>query len=334
MFPEFGQAPLCLELDLDSYEGPWQHVAAFRGRSGWLMAARATVQSAHDLLRQILIAGCDDQENPIPSWRAVHLTECRWQALEHCREQPPELLDDLLCEEEGALYARWQREMNADLAGLADRAAARIAALEARTAAATREAERQIAELNRRRRLPDTGPEARAALLAVIADIERENDEAVAAMSAERARLRRDAEAAEEMLWQRGDILFEIEPLWCVQWCASSAPTSGASTKRAGGVGFGYAQPPTRAAWRYAEFLQSEEVVADRKTRYDQASADLRAAEVALEFLQTRLKAAQNKRVGAGSVEGARNAIRDQRDRVRELKTRRGALYRDLPSNR
>ena len=27
MFAEFGQAPLCLELDLDSYDGPWQHVA-------------------------------------------------------------------------------------------------------------------------------------------------------------------------------------------------------------------------------------------------------------------------------------------------------------------
>ncbi len=325
MFPEFGQAPLCLELDLDSYEGPWQHVAAFRGRSGWLMAARAMVQSAHDLLRQILIAACDDQENPIASWRAVHLTECRWQALEHCREQPPELLDDLLCEEEGALYARWQREMNADLAGLADRAAARIATLEAR-AASTREAERQIAELNRRRRLPDTGPEARAALLGVIADIETENDAMVAAISAERARMRRDAEAAEEMLWQRGDILFEIEPLWCVQWSASPARTPDTSAKRAGGVGFGYAQPPTRAAWRYAQFLRSEEVVADRKARYDQASADLCAAEVALEFLQTRLTAAQNERVGAGSVEGARKAVRDQRDRVRELKARRSAL--------
>ena len=116
MFPEFGQSTLRLELDLDSYEDSWTHIAAFRGLSGWLLVARATIQSEHDMLRATLIAACDEHENPIPSWRATHLTQCRWDRLDHCYEEPPEILDDLMCEEEGAFYARWQREMNSGLA--------------------------------------------------------------------------------------------------------------------------------------------------------------------------------------------------------------------------
>lgn len=229
MFPEFGQAPLCLDLDLDSYEGPVSHVAAFRGRSGWLMAARATVQSAHDLLRQVLVAACDDRDNPIPARRAIHLTQCRWQALDQCAERPPPVLDDLLCEAEGELYARWQREANADLAGLVDRTAAHIAALDARTRARAHAAERQIADLQRRRRSPAATPAARAALSAVIADIEAENDAAVAASALMRAQWRREAEAQEEALWQRGDLLIEVEPLWCVRWSAPAAADATAS---------------------------------------------------------------------------------------------------------
>src|SRR3546814_12531835 len=44
---EFRQAPLCLEIDLDTYEDDWRHVARFRGRSGWLIAARAKIGRAH-----------------------------------------------------------------------------------------------------------------------------------------------------------------------------------------------------------------------------------------------------------------------------------------------
>ena len=46
MLDGFGQAPVCLELDLDSYEGPWAHVERFRGRSGWLVVAEARVSTA------------------------------------------------------------------------------------------------------------------------------------------------------------------------------------------------------------------------------------------------------------------------------------------------
>lgn len=220
MFPEFGQALLCVELDLDSYDGSWTHMAAFRGRGGWAMAARATIQSEHDLMRATLIVACDEHENPIPAWRAQQLVSCGWSGLEDCRELPPDLLDDLLCEEEGAFFARWQRQANAELVGLHHRAEHDLAALDARAALVQRRADREIAELQRRRRHPDASPEARAALSHLIAQIEADSDTAIAEAGMRRAALRREIDAAEEALWDRGDVLIEVEPMWCVQWAA------------------------------------------------------------------------------------------------------------------
>ncbi|HEX7853474.1 MAG TPA: hypothetical protein VF503_07230 [Sphingobium sp.] len=223
MLEEFSQAPRHIELDLTSYEGPWTHVAAFHGQSGWLMSASVTIQSEHDILAATLIAACDEYGTEIPAWRAAHLTECRWRDRGHCYDEPPLVLDDLLCEEEGAFYARWQREMNSELAGLYDRVQRNIEALEARFATSAREVERQIADLRRRRRMPDISIEARSTLGAIIADLEAENDQAMANMIGRRAELRRQADGAEEALWQRTDVLIEVEPKFVVEWRAIGA---------------------------------------------------------------------------------------------------------------
>ena len=223
MLEEFRQAPRHIELDLTSYEGPWTHVAAFHGQSGWLISASVTIQSEHDILATTLIAACDEHGTEIPAWRAAHLIECSWRDRGHCYDEPPIVLDDLLCEEEGAFYARWQREMNSELAGLYDRVQRNIEALEARFAASAREVERQIADLRRRRRMPDISIEARSTLGAIIAELEAENDQAMVHMVGRRAELRRQADGAEEALWQRTDVLIEVEPKFVVEWRAMGA---------------------------------------------------------------------------------------------------------------
>jgi hypothetical protein len=234
MFPEFGQAPLCVELDLDSYEGSWTHMAAFRGGGGWIMAARATIQSEHDLMRATLIAACDEYESPIPSWRAEQLLTCDWSNLEQCHEFPPEVLDDLLCEEEGAFFARWQRQTHAELIALHNRAEHDLAAIDARSTLVQRQADREIADLQRRRRHPDATPEARAALAHLIAQIEADSDAVVADATARRTALRREIDAAEEALWDRGDVLIEVEPMWCVRWAAAMKQAARRSVSRGG----------------------------------------------------------------------------------------------------
>lgn len=218
MIPEIGQVPISLELDFSSYEGDWKHVAAFRGQRGWLLAAQATIQSERDILSRTLIVACDDRDNVIPSWRALHLTQCSWSSLDYCYEEPPQILDDMLCEEEGAFYARWQRSTNAELGAFYEQSQREIEALDRTVKLKSRRLEHQIGVLRQRRRRPDTSIEAQIALNAVIADLEAENDNLLARYVDQRSALRRRAEAQEELLWRRTDVLIEVEPLYMVRW--------------------------------------------------------------------------------------------------------------------
>lgn len=222
MFAEFGQAPLCLELDLDSYDGAWQHVARFRRGSGWLLVAECTIQSEHDILTARLVAACDEHEEPVPAFQAKHLTECDWINPTYCDELPPDILDDLICEEEGALIARWHREKNSALAEAFENHEARIAELEGRVQSMIARNEAQIAELRQRRRHPDATPEMRLAMRQIIDELDHENDELIAEMAETRATLREQAAEFEENLWAREDLLIEITPLHIVRWRARS----------------------------------------------------------------------------------------------------------------
>lgn len=225
MFAEFGPAPLCLELDLDSYDGPWQHVSRFRKASGWLMVAKATIQSEHDILTARLVAACDERENPVPAFQARHLTECDWLHPTYCDELPPELLDELICEEEGELIRRWHREKNAGLAEAFEAQEQRIAELEGRVRSAIRRNDRRIAELHQRRRHPSATPDMRMALGEIARDLSEENDVLAEEMALTRDSIRKQAAEYEETLWAREDLLVEVEPLHLIRWIAKANRT-------------------------------------------------------------------------------------------------------------
>lgn len=222
MFAEFGQAPLCLDIDLASFEGPWQHVARFRGRAGWLTGTRVTVQSEDDLTSAVLTVACYDCETPIPTWQVQHLIECNWSNLEHCREEPPPALDDLLCEEEGALILRFQSEQNDQLRALVEQSEIAIDALEGRVARRVKLIEHQIADLRRRRRSFDIAMEHRTVIDEAIMDLEVESQTFLDRLIDDRARLRRDAELSEEMLWRQADVIIDREALFAINWNAVS----------------------------------------------------------------------------------------------------------------
>lgn len=229
MLPEFAHTPFEMVIDLNSYEGPWTHVEAFRGREGWLRVVRATIQSEHDLLSANLIAACDECENPLPSWKAVHLAECRWTRLLPCSIEPPAIIDDLLCEEEGAFYARWQREMNADVAAVALKAAIALEQLEAWHAYRARQIGTQLRAL-RRERLLEARAERKIQLGQAIRSVEAEEDALVETSALRRRRLRLRAEAEEEALWDRSDLLIEIEPCCTIHWHADATVLHNRST--------------------------------------------------------------------------------------------------------
>ena len=49
MLHGFGLYPVSLQIDVDSYDGDWRHVARFRNRSGWLAVAEAEIWTGNEL---------------------------------------------------------------------------------------------------------------------------------------------------------------------------------------------------------------------------------------------------------------------------------------------
>jgi hypothetical protein len=215
-----------LELDFDSFDGPPHWVARLRKKSGWLMVAKATIQSEHDILIDKLVVACDEQETPIPSFKAVNLIHCGWINPTYCDELPPDILEDLICEEEGALIARWHREKNTALAEAFEDQEARIAELEGRVRSMIERNEFQIAELRQHRRHPDATPDMRLAMRQIIEELDAENDELLAEMAETRATIREQSAEFEESLWARDDLLIEVSPLHVVRWKAKSCAHS------------------------------------------------------------------------------------------------------------
>lgn len=221
MLDGFGIAPVSVVFDLDSYDGPWTHVHRFRDRSGWLMVAEARLECGDEWMRTTLVAACDEWGEPVPGFMAPNLLACACSHPQPCHEEPPEALDDILCEEEGALIVRWQRETNRDLAELAESVERRIAAIESATRRFIDAGERQVAELRRRRRMPGSTAEARGIFDTIIVDIESEGDAALERLTSRRADIRARAEDAEEALFSRSTVEIEVTPLYTVQWAGS-----------------------------------------------------------------------------------------------------------------
>lgn len=231
MLTEFGVLPICMELDFDSFDGPPHWVARLRRTSGWLLVAEATIQSEHDILTERLVVACDELENPIPSFKAANLLNCEWLNPTCCDELPPDLLEDLICEEEGALISRWHREKNSALAEAFETSEKRIAELEGRVQFTIARNEARIAELRQRRRHFDATPAMRQAMAEVIRELDAENDELLAEMATTRAAIRSQSSAFEETLWARDDLLFEVTPLHLVRWRARTKAYSDAPAR-------------------------------------------------------------------------------------------------------
>lgn len=221
MLDGFGQAPVCLELDLDSYDGPWTHVERFRGRSGWLVVAEAVVTTADAGWTTTLLAACDDYGEPVPAFMAPNLLACACSHPQPCRELPPQELDELLNEAAHELRLGWLRDTNRHLHDLTRAGADRVAAIEAATRAALDEADHRIADLRRRRRMPGVTPHAIGLFNEAITEIEIDREAALHRLVEERAEVRRTVEREELALVRRTGVKVRWEPLYHVAWSAA-----------------------------------------------------------------------------------------------------------------
>lgn len=220
MLDGFGLAPVCIEFDLDSYEGPWTHVERFRGRSGWLVVAEAEVTSAGGGGDTTLVAACDDHLDPVPSFMAPNLLACGCSLPGECDEYPPEDLEELLADAAEELKVQWLRGSNAGLAQLTEATFARIAEMEGQVARRIDALEYQIADLRRRRRMPGGSEAERALLQDIIGEFEQERDAIVEQLASDRARLRQQVEREERALIATTRVRVSVAPLYHVRWSA------------------------------------------------------------------------------------------------------------------
>jgi hypothetical protein len=219
MLHGFGLYPASLQIDIDSYESDWRHVARFRNRCGWLAVAEAEIWTGNDLCATLpVIVGCDENEEEIPAFIAANLLACATSYPEPCYEFVPPILDHLLEVEKAEVRKRWLRENVAAIAAIHEEAEEALHDIESRVAAQTRRSEKAIAQLRRQRRfLLDEDPE-RAVLADAIAREEAWQDQLIEWLSEQRARLRAHYDALERTASKGLRPRIEIDLLYVVNW--------------------------------------------------------------------------------------------------------------------
>ncbi len=227
MLHGFGLYPVSLQIDIDSYDGDWRHVARFRNRSGWLAVAEAEIWSDNDLCATLpLIVGCDENEEEIPAFIAANLLGCATSYPEPCYEFAPPVLDDLLDEQRGEVRKRWLRENVAAIAAIHEQAEQALLELENKVAAQTRKSDKAIAHMRRQRRfLPPDDPR-RALLADAIANEEEWQDRMIDWLVERRDELRCHYDALERKASKGQRPRVAVEILYLINWRHQSAPSA------------------------------------------------------------------------------------------------------------
>lgn len=219
MLDGFGCFPLCIEIDLDSYEGSWTHVSRFRNRSGWLLVARATVSVDWVAVAEYsIVVACDEYGEAVPDFMAPNLLACACSMPQLCDDFPPEELEWQMDQQRNAIRKRWMRETYSELADLDEQASRDIEDVEGQVAAKLRNADRQIADLRRRRRMLGLTDEARSVFDTVIAEIETYQDSLVEWLAVRRDELRHYYETLEKKLSRKVRPHIEIVSLYQLNW--------------------------------------------------------------------------------------------------------------------
>ncbi|WP_374283108.1 hypothetical protein [Novosphingobium sp.] len=225
MLEGFGLYPVCLQIDLDSYEGDWRHVARFRNRTGWLLVAEAEIWVGDEHQATMpLIVGCDEWDEPIPSFIAANLLRCASSLPLLCDDFPPAVLELLIERERGEVRKRWLRESNAAIARIHEAGERAIRGLEDGVDAQMRASDRLIADLSRRRRMLPLDHPGRTAFAEAIANQEDWQTGMISWLADRRQELRDHYDAQERQASRGLRPRLEVEPIYVVNWHHAEAP--------------------------------------------------------------------------------------------------------------
>lgn len=225
MLEGFGLYPVCLQIDLDSYEGDWWHVARFRNRTGWLLLAEVEIWVGDEHQATMpMIVGCDEWDEPIPSFIAANLLRCASSLPQLCDDFPPAVLELLIERERDEVRKRWLRESNAAIARIHEEGERAIRELEGGLDAQMRASDRLIADLSRRRRMLPLDHPGRSAFAEAIADQEDWQTGMMSWLADRRQELREYYDVQERQASRGLRPRLEVEPLYVVNWHHAMPP--------------------------------------------------------------------------------------------------------------
>jgi hypothetical protein len=227
MLHGFGLYPVSLQIDIDSYDGDWRHVARFRNRSGWLAVAEAEIWSGNDLCTTLpIIVGCDENEEEIPAFIAANMLGCATSYPEPCYEFAPTVLDFMLDAQRTDVRKRWLRENVAVIAAIHERAEQALLEAETKVAAQTRKSGKAIARMRRQRRFLAPDDPRREFLADAIAEEEEWQDRMIDWLGERRDELRRHYDALERKASKGQRPRISVDILYLINWRHQSEPSA------------------------------------------------------------------------------------------------------------
>lgn len=219
MLDDFGCYPVCIEIDFDSYGGPWTHVSRFRRRSGWLLVARASILvKQQEVGSYPVVVGVDEYDEAIPAFMASNILACACSHPQLCHERPPDELEGQLEEQRAAVRNMWLRDTYSEFAALDEQANHDLEELDGSVAAKVKTADAQIADIRRRRRMLDIHDPARAVFDSVVAEIESYQQSMLEWSATRREEIRAHYEAKQKEMSRQIRPYVDIETLYVVNW--------------------------------------------------------------------------------------------------------------------
>lgn len=133
MLDGFGDVPLCVALDIDSYDGPGREIARFRDASGWLQVSDIKLFTGEEIHATTVVAACDEYGAPHEDWYATRLLQMAVSNPQPCHFEFPGRLGALRGQLAKAFERQCARDCNKALQAVDELCAGQIARIEALT---------------------------------------------------------------------------------------------------------------------------------------------------------------------------------------------------------
>jgi hypothetical protein len=220
MLRDFGTFPVAVDVYPQGYEGPAREAAAFRYRSGWLMASAARMTMPFCTWRRTLLACVSDHGEIYPPNVAARLLAMPMSLPKDAEDDPPEVLEELT----DALYWDFLGAMDEEnllyLYEAEEQSEKKLQDFEQRSLLVERKLASHLRQFRQERRREETSLERRAQIDATLARLEMVESQFAAAMRNHLSTIRAENDGLREVIYSALGDHGELEHLYTIRWSA------------------------------------------------------------------------------------------------------------------